>query len=106
MTVETYRREHYSAGAAPAVKVTPVAAGGQEVHGVGREIMITGPASDPAQIGIGVIGYGYWGPNLVRNFSEAPGSRVIGVSDLNPQRLEHVQARYPWINITSNCDDL
>ena len=28
-------------------------------------------------IGIGVIGYGYWGPNLVRNFSEAAGSRVV-----------------------------
>ena len=32
-------------------------------------------------IGVGVLGYGYWGPNLVRNFSEAEGARVISVGD-------------------------
>ena len=32
-------------------------------------------------IRVGVIGYGYWGPNLVRNFMEAPGSTVVVVSD-------------------------
>jgi len=38
-------------------------------------------------IRVGVIGYGYWGPNVVRNFSEAPGAQVVAVSDLlaNPQ---------------------
>jgi hypothetical protein len=35
-------------------------------------------------IGVGVIGYGYWGPNLVRSFAEAPGSRVVSGSDLRP----------------------
>ena len=38
-------------------------------------------------IGIGVIGYGYWGPNLVRNFAEVPGSWVVAVSDLRPEDL-------------------
>ena len=33
-------------------------------------------------IKVGVIGYGYWGPNLVRNFMEAPGSTVVAVCDL------------------------
>ena len=28
-------------------------------------------------IGIGVIGYGYWGPNLVRNFNELSDARVV-----------------------------
>ena len=37
-------------------------------------------------IGIGVIGYGYWGPNLVRNFAEVPGTRVAMVSDLMATR--------------------
>ena len=41
-------------------------------------------------IGIGVIGYGYWGPNLVRNFSEVGGSLVVAVSDLRPERLASV----------------
>jgi predicted dehydrogenase len=57
-------------------------------------------------IGIGVIGYGYWGPNLVRNFAETPGSKVVAVSDLRTERLAQVQARYPGIKITSDHRDL
>lgn len=38
-------------------------------------------------IEVGIVGYGYWGPNLVRNFSEAAGSRVAAVCDLRPQSL-------------------
>ena len=36
---------------------------------------------------IGVIGYGYWGPNLVRNFAELPEYQVVAVSDLSDDRL-------------------
>ncbi len=57
-------------------------------------------------IGIGVIGYGYWGPNLVRNFIETPGCRVVTVSDLRPERLALVQQRYPGIRITADFHDL
>jgi predicted dehydrogenase len=48
-------------------------------------------------IRVGVVGYGYWGPNLVRNFSEVPDARVVAVADLEPSRLTAVQRRYPWI---------
>ncbi len=41
-------------------------------------------------ITVGVIGYGYWGPNLVRNFAETPGARVGFVTDLRAERLSHV----------------
>ena len=34
-------------------------------------------------IGIGVIGYGYWGPNLARNFAEFPGVKLAAVADLD-----------------------
>ena len=61
------------------------------------------PVSD---LGIGVIGYGYWGPNLVRNFSEAPGSRVVAVSDLDRARLDRVEARYPGVTTTTDADAL
>jgi predicted dehydrogenase len=57
-------------------------------------------------INIGVIGYGYWGPNLVRNFSELPGVQVKVVSDFKPELLAKVQARYPAIQVTSNCQDI
>jgi predicted dehydrogenase len=57
-------------------------------------------------IGIGVIGYGYWGPNLVRNFAELPGSQVVSVCDLNAERLGLAKRRYPAIETTQNYQDL
>lgn len=57
-------------------------------------------------INIGVIGYGYWGPNLVRNFSDVPGARVAMVSDLRQDRLAQVQRRYPSIKVTTRHQDL
>jgi predicted dehydrogenase len=57
-------------------------------------------------INVGVIGYGYWGPNLVRNFMETPGSTVSMVSDLRPERLKSITTRYPTIGTTVNFKDL
>jgi predicted dehydrogenase len=57
-------------------------------------------------IRIGIVGYGYWGPNLVRVFSEAPGCRVVAVSDLRPEQLTRAQARYPSVRVTLDADDL
>jgi predicted dehydrogenase len=57
-------------------------------------------------IGIGVIGYGYWGPNLVRNFSEVPGSRVVAVSDVRSDRLAQIQQRYSAIKTTTDHREL
>lgn len=57
-------------------------------------------------IKIGVIGYGYWGPNLVRNFSEVPDAQIIAVSDLDEQRLGLVKARYPAIAVTTDSETL
>ena len=55
---------------------------------------------------IGVIGYGYWGPNLVRNFSEVPDAQVVAVSDLDEKRLRLVKARYPGIAINTDHETL
>lgn len=57
-------------------------------------------------LGVGVVGYGYWGPNLVRNFMEAAGSTVIAVSDLLPERLAQVRARYPAVKTTTDYQEL
>jgi predicted dehydrogenase len=57
-------------------------------------------------IRIGVIGYGYWGPNLVRNFSIPNRSQVIAVSDLNYKRLEEVNRLYPHIKTTTHYQEL
>ena len=53
-------------------------------------------------IRVGVIGYGYWGPNLVRNFAEAAGSQVTMVSDLSADRLSKATRRYPNIRATQD----
>lgn len=58
------------------------------------------------RVRVGVIGYGYWGPNLVRNFSEAPGSAVAGVADLSPARLGSVRSSYPGVELTTDYHDL
>jgi predicted dehydrogenase len=57
-------------------------------------------------INIGIIGYGYWGPNLVRNFTELSGVTVSGVVDQDKKKLDLVQRRYPGIKVTTNFQDL
>jgi len=51
---------------------------------------------------IGIIGCGYWGPNLVRNFMGIPGARVKTVCDLRTGRLESIQENYPEVGITTD----
>lgn len=56
---------------------------------------------------IGVIGYGYWGPNIVRNFSSANGSSVTMVCDMNTQTLKNkVKKAYPHVKTTTEIDEL
>ncbi len=57
-------------------------------------------------IRIGVIGYGYWGPNLVRNFAATEGSRVVYVCDRSPSRLQAAAASYPSITPTTDVEEL
>lgn len=57
-------------------------------------------------INIGVIGYGYWGPNLVRTFADLPGAKVVAVSDFKIERLAKVQSRYPAVKVTTDSQDL
>jgi predicted dehydrogenase len=59
-----------------------------------------------AVLNIGVIGYGYWGPNLVRNFAELNDARVHTVADLNPKALETVQRRFPSTKVTTDAQAL
>ena len=57
-------------------------------------------------IGVGVVGYGYWGPNLVRNLAETPGAQIKAVADLDAQRLGLVQRRYPGVKTTQRLRDV
>ncbi len=53
-------------------------------------------------IQVGLIGYGYWGPNLVRNFFDAEGCRVRAVSDIRLDRLARAANRYPSLFTTTD----
>ena len=55
---------------------------------------------------IGLIGYGYWGPNLVRNFLLQDECRVLQIADNKPEKLALVQKIHPTIAVTSSFDDL
>ncbi len=57
-------------------------------------------------IRVGVIGYGYWGPNLVRNFVETSETQVIAVADMRQDRLDLVQSRYPGVEVTKDYRDI
>jgi predicted dehydrogenase len=57
-------------------------------------------------IRVGVIGFGYWGPNLVRNFMEVPGAEVVAVCDERTDRLELAGKRYPSIMTLNRCEEL
>ena len=48
-------------------------------------------------INVGLIGYGYWGPNLARNFAETDGVRLAAVADGRADRRNAAERRYPGI---------
>jgi predicted dehydrogenase len=48
-------------------------------------------------VNIGVIGYGYWGPNVARNFHATSGAKLVAVSDVSDKRLGLAQTNYPFI---------
>src|SRR3954447_18578132 len=57
-------------------------------------------------VGIGVVGFGYWGPNLVRNFANNESSRVLGVSDLDSAKLALSRRLYPTVVTTPDFREL
>ena len=59
-----------------------------------------------SSIGIGVIGYGYWGPNLLRNFADQSAAKVVAVSDLSVERLTEVHKRHPQVKLTTDYRDV
>ncbi len=53
---------------------------------------------------VAVVGCGYWGPNLIRNFRSLPDCRLKVMCDLNRQRLKHLHQLYPEVELSSDYD--
>ena len=59
-----------------------------------------------SEIRVGVIGYGYWGPNLIRNFTTCPLTEVAAVCDASPARRAAVARAYPGLATVGSVDEL
>src|SRR5271170_7813656 len=66
----------------------------------------TRPKSSENVLKVGVIGYGYWGPNIVRNFHGQERSRVVAICDKSPKSLQRARQSYPEIRAIDECDEI
>jgi predicted dehydrogenase len=57
-------------------------------------------------LNVAVVGCGYWGPNLIRNFASLPECRVKRVCDIDAKRLAHMKMLSPWVETTEDFDVL
>jgi len=57
-------------------------------------------------INVGVIGVGYWGPNIIRNFDGFEGAHMKICSDLRPQRLAFIKKKHPTIETTTDYNEI
>lgn len=71
---------------------------------LGQRALAACPSND--RVRVGVVGYGYWGPQIVRNFHCVEGSQVVAVCDTSTKALQRVHQAYPEIGVTQDFDAL
>lgn len=64
------------------------------------------PSDGGAPLRVGVIGCGYWGPNLARNFDELAAADLVAIADLDPERRAYMAGRYPDACVVSDHEEL
>ena len=57
-------------------------------------------------IRFGVIGYGYWGPNIVRNLRGLDSTQVVAICDKSEVALRRAKQAFPEVRVTSDCSEL
>lgn len=57
-------------------------------------------------IKVGVIGFGYWGPNIIRNFDAVQGAEVCAICDIDPEACKRAKERYPNIEVVVDSDKI
>jgi predicted dehydrogenase len=57
-------------------------------------------------IRFGVIGYGYWGPNIVRNLHNLDSAQVVAISDKSDTALRRAKQAFPEVHVTNDCSEL
>jgi predicted dehydrogenase len=81
-----------------------VSAAGLTVAAVSDQEPRARKSTDP--IRVGVIGYGYWGPNIVRNFNALDRCEVLAVCDRNAKALNRAQKTYPGVHLTTDFTEV
>ena len=84
-----------SSGTSPADLLTTASPRTQEI--------VSAPSGT---VRIGVIGYGYWGPNIARNLSALDRCDFVAISDRNPNALKRAQKSYPGVHLTTDCNEI
>src|SRR5271170_4977984 len=77
---------------------------GQSIEPASNESMHKG--SGETVVKFGVVGYGYWGPNVVRNLDQLDGSEVVAVCDKSPTARKRIHKSYPHIKVVSDTAEL
>src|SRR5437899_6010435 len=62
--------------------------------------------TEQAAVNVGVVGLGYWGPNLVRNFQDLEVAEITWMCDQRPHVLRSLGRRYPAVQTTVNLDEM
>jgi len=57
-------------------------------------------------VGVGVVGYGYWGPNLARNFANADAAQLVAICDMDPAKLALAKRHHPAVVTTTEFRNL
>ncbi|MBJ6751631.1 Gfo/Idh/MocA family protein [Geomonas anaerohicana] len=55
-------------------------------------------------INVGIVGFGYWGPNVARNFSITPGAKVVAIGDADDKSLQRAAVSYPGARMEKDCE--
>lgn len=57
-------------------------------------------------IKVAVIGCGYWGPNIIRNFYQLPEAQLVSVCDTRSERLDYIREHFPGVHVTADMNDI
>src|SRR3954451_10170697 len=64
-----------------------------------------GRPKETVVIKLAVVGYGYWGPNIVRNVMDRPELELWGLCEMNPERVGKFSARYPGVRTSADFEE-
>jgi predicted dehydrogenase len=89
-----------------AMQLRAPASGGSSAGRGCKLAPLMGTSSGDGPVRIGVVGLGYWGPNLARNFDALPGCELAWVCDGSIERLNAFRGRFPHARETTELDEL